>query len=56
MKNRLEEFLVQNWEQTELGKKYDIYNDEENQLEDNLRHARVVLIFLQSAKIKKNFW
>lgn len=28
MEKHLEDFLVQNWEQTELGKKYDIYEEE----------------------------
>ena len=30
MEEHLEEFLEQNWSQTELSKKYDIYQDEEN--------------------------
>jgi restriction system protein len=30
MEKHLEDFLVQNWAQTELGKEYDIYEDEEN--------------------------
>lgn len=28
MEEHLEEFLIQNWEQTELGKQYDIYEEE----------------------------
>ena len=30
LEKHLEDFLVQNWNQTPLGKKYDIYKDEEN--------------------------
>ncbi len=30
LEKHLEEFLVKNWKQTPLGKKYDIYEDEEN--------------------------
>ena len=30
LEKHLEDFLVANWEQTPLGKKYDIYQDEEN--------------------------
>ena len=28
MEQHLEDFLVQNWAQTELGKEYDVYSEE----------------------------
>jgi restriction system protein len=54
MEKHLEDFLVDNWEQTELGKKYDIYEDEDERVGQQYRTDTGAIDVLAISKDKKS--
>lgn len=57
LEKHLEDFLVQNWKQTELGKLYDIYEEDGELVGQQYQSdPGPIDVYWQSAKTKKSYW
>ena len=56
LEKHLEDFLVQNWVQTDLGKEYDIYEEDGRRSGSNIRPTPVQWTSWRSRRTRLNCW